>query len=65
MPEITWLLNNEIIKPSRYFLPEIRSDGYTILNISSVYPEDTGIYTVRAVNSGGEAQASAEILISG
>uniref|UniRef100_A0A095A5L1 Muscle M-line assembly protein unc-89 n=1 Tax=Schistosoma haematobium TaxID=6185 RepID=A0A095A5L1_SCHHA len=64
MPEITWLLNNEIIKPSRYFLPEIRSDGYTILNISSVYPEDTGIYTVRAVNSGGEAQASAEILIS-
>ncbi|CAH8612085.1 unnamed protein product [Schistosoma intercalatum] len=64
MPEITWLLNNEIIKPSRYFLPEIRSDGYTILNISNVYPEDTGIYTVRAVNSGGEAQASAEILIS-
>uniref|UniRef100_A0A5K4FFR8 Nesprin-1 n=1 Tax=Schistosoma mansoni TaxID=6183 RepID=A0A5K4FFR8_SCHMA len=64
MPEITWLFNNEIIKPSRYFLPEVRSDGYTILNISSVYPEDTGIYTVRAVNSGGEAQASVEVSIS-
>ncbi|CAH8869263.1 unnamed protein product, partial [Trichobilharzia szidati] len=64
MPEITWLLHNEVIKPSQYFLPEVRPDGYTILNISNVYPEDVGVYTVRAMNAGGEVTASAEVCLS-
>jgi hypothetical protein len=58
-PEVTWLANGEVIKPSSYFLPQILPNGEARLTIASAYQEDAGQYTIKAVNEAGEATATA------
>ncbi|OON14167.1 immunoglobulin I-set domain protein, partial [Opisthorchis viverrini] len=62
-PEVTWLHNGEIIKPSSYFQPAVLPNGEVRLVISSAYLEDAGDYTVQASNPAGETTATARLTV--
>ncbi|KAG5445732.1 Muscle M-line assembly protein unc-89, partial [Clonorchis sinensis] len=62
-PEVTWLHNGEIIKPSSYFQPTVLPNGEVRLVISSAYLEDAGDYTVQASNPAGETTATARLTV--
>ncbi|CAL8088030.1 unnamed protein product [Calicophoron daubneyi] len=65
LPEVTWLANGEVIKPSSYFQPQLLPNGEARLTITSAYQEDAGQYSIRAVNEAGEATATAHLAVEG
>lgn len=57
-----WLKNNEPIGASQ--LVRIRSElGWTALDINGVNVDHNGVYTLKVVNSEGEAVTSASIKV--
>ena len=64
IPTITWYCNEILIKPDEHWAITILDDS-SILEISNVALEDSGIYTCRAVNEAGSASTSANVIVTG
>jgi len=60
---IEWFFNDEPLKVGHRFRPAYDFD-YVALDLLSVYPYDSGIYTCRATNSLGQAVSSASVKIT-
>ena len=61
-PLVQWFYNNQPIKPSKYF--QLSSEnGYHILNIAGVFPEDEGTYKCTARNPIGEVTCIAQLRV--
>lgn len=64
VPEIRWLLNNQPISGTDHVkITHDTSDGTIRLEIGSVRPEDKGVYTVKAVNSSGDAKCFSQLIV--
>lgn len=59
---IDWLVNGQPIRTGHRFRPAFDFD-YVALDILSVYPEDSGVYTCRAYNKLGEAVTSSSVRV--
>lgn len=59
---IDWLVNGKPIRTGHRFRPAFDFD-YVALDILSVYPEDSGVYTCRAYNKLGEAITSSSVRV--
>ena len=58
--KILWFFNGNPLKTGSR-VKTISDFGFVVLEISPVYPEDTGEYICKAVNSKGEAVTSAKL----
>lgn len=59
------LINNVIIISLGTRIRTINDFGFVVLEISPVYPEDSGLYSCRAFNKVGEAVTTCTIKCSG
>lgn len=66
-PEATlvWYHLHKPIKSDDIYKIVPGEDGWSSLIIAEAFPEDSGIYTVRAVNSIGENECSAVLTVEG
>ncbi|KAL0963763.1 hypothetical protein UPYG_G00313190 [Umbra pygmaea] len=62
-PEVVWYKDDQPIKETRHFQIDYDEDGNCSLVISEVNGDDDAKYTVKAVNSLGEATCTAELLV--
>ncbi|XP_061826845.2 myosin light chain kinase, smooth muscle-like [Nerophis lumbriciformis] len=62
-PEVVWYKDEQPIKETRHFQIDYDEDGKCSLVISEVSGDDDAKYTVKAVNSLGEATCTAELLV--
>ncbi|XP_074550631.1 myosin light chain kinase, smooth muscle [Halichoeres trimaculatus] len=62
-PEVVWYKDEHPIKETRHFQIDYDEDGNCSLVISEVSGDDDAKYTVKAVNSLGEATCTAELLV--
>ncbi|XP_075996672.1 myosin light chain kinase, smooth muscle [Genypterus blacodes] len=62
-PEVVWYKDDLPIKETRHFQIDYDEDGNCSLVISEVSGDDDAKYTVKAVNSLGEATCMAELLV--
>ncbi|KAM9851146.1 myosin light chain kinase, smooth muscle [Aulostomus maculatus] len=62
-PEVVWYKDDQPIKETRHFQIDYDEDGNCSLVISEVSGDDDAKYTVKAVNSVGEATCTAELLV--
>ncbi|XP_041807380.1 myosin light chain kinase, smooth muscle isoform X2 [Chelmon rostratus] len=62
-PEVVWYKDEQPIKETRHFQIDYDEDGNCSLVISEVSGDDDAKYTVKAVNSLGEATCTAELLV--
>ncbi|KAM6970665.1 myosin light chain kinase, smooth muscle [Aplochiton taeniatus] len=62
-PEVVWYKDDHPIKETRHFQIDYDEDGNCCLVISEVSGDDDAKYTVKAVNSLGEATCTAELLV--
>merc|ERR1719342_2001131 len=62
--KVEWTVNGKPLKTGHRFRPAYDFD-YVALDLLSVYPEDSGVYTCHARNAYGEAVSSATIKITG
>lgn len=63
VPEVTWLCQGKVIKPSSYFQPQLLPTGEVRLVITNAYMEDAGEYTIRVANPVGETTATAQLIV--
>lgn len=61
---VEWFFNDAPLKVGHRFKPAYDFD-YVALDLLSVYPVDSGIYTCRATNSLGQAVTSASVKVTG
>ncbi|OUC40200.1 immunoglobulin I-set domain protein [Trichinella nativa] len=55
--KLEWLLNGKPLEASSKF--SVNSEfGYVLMNIAYVFPEDSGVYTCKAINAAGEVSTS-------
>lgn len=59
---VTWVVNGQLIKQSKYFNMQTKDDVHT-LTIAEAFPEDQGEYMVTAKNSAGEVTTSATLTV--
>ena len=64
-PTITWYRNESVLLPTADRLEITMQPGNSVLEISQIVLEDTGIYTCRAVNEAGTAITSANLIVQG
>ncbi|MEQ2291664.1 hypothetical protein AMECASPLE_015270, partial [Ameca splendens] len=62
-PEVVWYKDDQPIKETRHFQIDYDEEGNCSLVISEVSGDDDAKYTVKAVNSLGEATCTAELLV--
>ena len=62
-PEVVWYKDEQPIKETRHFQIDYDEEGNCSLVISEVNGDDDAKYTVKAVNSLGEATCTAELLV--
>lgn len=60
--KVEWYHNNQPVKSGSRF-SETNNFGFVALDILYCYPEDSGTYTCRAINTVGEAVTSAQCLV--
>ncbi|KAF5286087.1 hypothetical protein FQA39_LY16433 [Lamprigera yunnana] len=60
-PEIKWLKDGALIRPSSNIHTEQRPDGSVALTIDSIKPENAGSYSLLATNRLGESENTAQI----
>jgi len=60
--KIDWLVNGRPVKTGHRFRPAYDFD-YVALDLLSVYPEDSGVYTCQARNEMGEAVTSSSVKV--
>ena len=67
LPEATlvWYHQNKPIKSDDIFQIVPGEDGQSSLIIAEAFPEDSGEYTVRAINRAGETECSAVLTVEG
>lgn len=61
---LEWYFNNKPLRTGSRFRT-FCDFGFVILEISPVYPEDTGEYSCRAINEYGEAVTTASMKVQG
>ena len=61
---VEWTVNGALLKTGHRFRPAYDFD-YVALDVLTVYPEDSGVYTCHARNAYGEAVSSATIKVVG
>ena len=64
-PLITWYFMGRPIADGEIYTVEDLGDGHYSLVIPEAFPEDAGVYTVRATNALGMAEASAILTVEG
>jgi len=64
-PEIQWFVNNELITTDEVYQVIPGEEGESTLLLSEAFPEDSGVYTVKAVNEVGQAEATALLTVNG
>lgn len=64
-PQVTWLFNGQPVATSERFQITETEDGTSTLSIRSAELADKGVYTARAVNAVGEAEAKTTVNIAG
>ncbi|XP_008303089.1 myosin light chain kinase, smooth muscle [Stegastes partitus] len=62
-PEVVWYKDEQPIKETRHYQIDYDEEGNCSLVISEVSGDDDSKYTVKAVNSLGEATCTAELLV--
>ncbi|XP_044036078.1 myosin light chain kinase, smooth muscle isoform X2 [Siniperca chuatsi] len=62
-PEVVWLCGQEPVVESATMQIEYEEDGRCTLVLTKVGPEDTNIYTCRAINDHGETFCSAKLIV--
>uniref|UniRef100_A0A8C7FHH2 Myosin light chain kinase, smooth muscle n=1 Tax=Oncorhynchus kisutch TaxID=8019 RepID=A0A8C7FHH2_ONCKI len=62
-PEVVWYKDEQPIKETRHYQIDYDEEGNCSLVISEVNGDDDAKYTVKAVNSLGEATSTAELLV--
>uniref|UniRef100_A0A8C8MI39 Myosin light chain kinase, smooth muscle n=1 Tax=Oncorhynchus tshawytscha TaxID=74940 RepID=A0A8C8MI39_ONCTS len=62
-PEVVWYKDEQPIKETRHYQIDYDEEGNCSLVISEVNGDDDAKYTVKAVNSLGEATCTAELLV--
>jgi len=60
--DVVWLHNEKEIKPSKDFEYKVVGNEYR-LNISEIFPEDSGTYTCEAFNDLGECFSSCSLVV--
>ncbi|XP_055338080.1 LOW QUALITY PROTEIN: titin-like [Paramacrobiotus metropolitanus] len=58
--QIAWFFNGVPLRTGSRFL-HVNEFGHIGLDLSAAYPEDSGLYTVRATNAAGEAVTSTSV----
>lgn len=64
-PQVTWLFNGQPVATSERLQITETEDGTSTLSIRSAELADKGVYTARAVNAVGEAEAKTTVNIAG
>ena len=64
-PTITWYRNESVLLPTADRLDITTEPTSSVLEISQIVLDDTGIYTCRAVNEAGSAITSANFIVQG
>lgn len=64
-PKIQWLHDKQPIAETRGITILQDADGFCVLNIPEVFPEDGGVYTCRATNKIGKAVTKADVAVEG
>ncbi|XP_016300944.1 myosin light chain kinase, smooth muscle [Sinocyclocheilus anshuiensis] len=62
-PEVVWYKDDQPIKETRHFQIDYDEDGNCSLVISEVSGDDDAKYTCKAMNSVGEANCTAELIV--
>ena len=64
-PEITWFHADEPIKSDDVYRVTPGEEGESTLEIPEVFPEDSGVYTVKATNEAGSIESTAILTVTG
>jgi len=64
-PTITWFFMGKPITSDNIYSVELEEDGRCRLLLPEAFPEDAGIYTVRAAAASGMVEASAILTVEG
>ena len=64
-PTITWYRNESVLLPTSDRLDITTEPGSSVLEVSQLVLDDTGIYTCRAVNEAGSAITTANFIVQG
>lgn len=65
VPEITWFHANEPIKSDDVYRVVPGVEGESTLEIPEIFPEDSGVYTVKATNEAGSIESTAILTVTG
>ncbi|CAC5377034.1 TTN [Mytilus coruscus] len=63
-PEIQWFVNNVPIKTDDIYQVIPGEVGESTLVLSEAFPEDSGVYTVKAINEAGQTEATALLTVN-
>ncbi|XP_066554580.1 myosin light chain kinase, smooth muscle isoform X2 [Amia ocellicauda] len=63
-PEVLWMHGTEPVEEASRIQIEYTADGHCSLLLSGLLPQDSGVYTCKAINSQGEALCSATLTVS-
>ena len=62
-PEVMWFHDNQPIKDDDIYHIIAGEEGEVTLELPEVFPEDAGVYTVKAVNEHGEVSGEAVLTV--
>ena len=65
IPTITWYHDHKPIKDSDIYKIRYPEEGESTLMLPEAFPEDTGVYTVKAENDVNEVECSATLEVAG
>ena len=64
-PTITWYHDHTPIKDGDIYKIRYPEEGESTLMLAEAFPEDTGVYTVKASNEVSETECSATLEVAG
>lgn len=64
-PQVCWSHNNQPIVEGKGRTVSQDSEGVCQLAINEVFPEDSGVYTITATNTAGQAVAAVTLVVDG
>ena len=65
VPEITWYHADEPIKTDDVYKVVPGEEGESTLELPEAFPEDSGVYTVKATNEAGTVETTAQLTVTG
>ena len=60
-----WLHDNQPVEDGEIYRIRMPEEGESTLLIAEAFPEDSGVYTARAINELGEVECSATLDVAG